>query len=1060
MADADRPLSGRNEGIENVHIRTFLIADVRGYTLFTQERGDEAATKLAMRFAQVAREVVEEHGGSVIELRGDEALAVFNSARQAILAATHAQDRFLEETVADPSFPLPVGIGLDAGEAVPMEAGYRGGALNLAARLCGRAGPGEIMASQGVVHLARKVDGVRYVDRGDLHLKGMTEPVRVFRAISEEGDPAERFRKLAPGQPRGGPAPLRLARRHPAMAIVVALALIAAVAVPTTIVLRGDSGEDAVEVGSNSVARMNAEDGSLEGAAELGQRPGASAIGFGSLWVAQPDNGRVARLDLENGSIVDTIDVGASPAGIAVGEGSVWVTNAGDGTVSRIDPDSNMESDVLDAGSRPLGIAVGDGALWVGDALGAELLRVDPLSGEAEAVPLAGQPSGVVFTPEGVWVSYTPAGIALVGLDDLSFTLTQDVGNGPTSVLAAFDSIWVANHLDNTVSRLDASAGTEQAKVQVGEGPSALVAAGGSVWVANEFDSSITSIDPSTNSGVPVPVGGATASLAADGGDDLWLAVGVSATEHRGGTLTVSSRVKMRESFYDPRTSLDPAVVVYNDPIWGQIISITNDGLLSFKKVGGADAATLVPDLASALPEVSADGLTYRFPLREGIRYSNGDPVRPEDFRHAVERTIALNPGDDDVAALYGAIEGAKACRKEPSTCDLSQAIVADAATVTFHLAHPDPDLQFKLAMPWAFPVPDSTPVEDQGLDPLPATGPYMIAEAGRDGLLLVRNPEFHEWSGAAQPDGFVNAIAWRFDEEPAGAFDRLNAGELDWMTDPLPPDDLRSLQTAHPEQVVPWLNASTLFVGFDVQSPPFDEERVRQALNYAIDRDYVVELWGGPTIFQPTCQILPPNLQGYEPFCPYNTREPESGVWSAPDLDQARALIEDADAIGGKITVLVPDETPSPGAVKTMAYIVEVLNGLDLPAKLKIVPAARFFDAVSAGEGQAWLSGWVSIYPSAHDFIDPQFSCGGFGNLSGYCSKTLDAAIGDAQQLQATDLAAANGAWIEIEHQLVEEAIWVPLANPVSTYAFSARTENIQVHPAWGILLSRLWVR
>jgi hypothetical protein len=107
MADDDRPLPGRPEGTEAVHIRTFLIADVRGYTLFTQERGDEAATKLAARFADVAREVVEEHGGSVIELRGDEALAAFNSARQAILAAAHAQDRFLEETLADPSFRFP-----------------------------------------------------------------------------------------------------------------------------------------------------------------------------------------------------------------------------------------------------------------------------------------------------------------------------------------------------------------------------------------------------------------------------------------------------------------------------------------------------------------------------------------------------------------------------------------------------------------------------------------------------------------------------------------------------------------------------------------------------------------------------------------------------------------------------------------------------------------------------------------------------------------------------------------------------------------------------------------
>ena len=1031
-------------------LRTFLIADIRGYTLYTQERGDEAAAKLAAKFADIAREGVEGRGGTLLELRGDEALCVFASAREAIRAAIELQERFVEATLEQPQLPLTVGIGLDAGEAVPVQGGYRGGALNLAARLCGQARAGEILASREVTHLARRVDGVRYEDRGSLSLKGLDDPVLVVRVAPEGVDPVERLRPYASPPP----SPPKTSRRWVVVGAILAVMALVAISIPLL------SSSDDVDIGTNSVARMNAEDGSLEGGSTaLGQRPGASAIGFRSLWVAQPDNGRVARLDLENGSIVDTVTVGTSPSGIAIGMGSVWVTNAGDGTVSRIDPGSNVESDTLDVGSRPSGIAVGDGALWVGDTLGAELLRVDPLSRETEAVPLDGQPSGVLFTPGGVWVSYAPAGIARVDPDDLSITLTQDVGNGPTAVLAAFDSIWVANRFDNTVSRLDPSTGTEQVKVPVGEGPNALVAAGGSVWVANEFDSSITSIDPTTDSGVAVPVGGAAASLAADGGDGLWLAVGLSATEHRGGTLTVSSADTMRASF-EGRRSLDPAVVVFNDSIGGQILSITNDGLLSFKKLGGADGTTLVPDLASALPEVSADGLTYRFPLREGIRYSNGDPVRPEDFRRAVERTIALWPLDEDlgpdVAVLYGAIEGTRACQKDPSTCDLSEAIVADREAVTFHLSRPDPDLQLKLAMPWAFPVPVTTPVMDQGLDPLPATGPYMIAEAGADGIDLVRNPEFHEWSGAAQPDGIVEAIGWRFDEEPAEAFDRLDAGELDWMTDP-PVEDLRSLQVAHPDQVVVRPNLASLSVGFNVRTPPFDDERVRQALNYAIDRNRVVEL-KGPTNAQATCQILPPNLQGYEPFCPF-TLDPESREWSAPDLDRARALIEDADAIGDKVTVWV---TPfRPEDIETIGYIVEVLNELGLRATREIVhDSHQYWGAVYAGEAQAFLTGWGSIYPSAHDFIYPQFSCGGFANPSGYCSKTLDAAIDEAQRLQATDPAAANSAWIEIEHRLVEEAVWVPLTNPVSTYAFSARTENVQVHPQYGILLSRLWVQ
>jgi WD40 repeat protein/DNA-binding SARP family transcriptional activator/class 3 adenylate cyclase len=182
-------------------INAFLVADVRGYTTFTQERGDEAAARLTARFAGVVREHVEARDGSVIELRGDEALAVFRSPRQAIRAAVELQAALLEATRGAPDLPLPVGIGLDAGEAVPVESGFRGGALNLAARLCSEAGPGEILGSQGLVHLARAVEGVRYLDRGELHLKGLSDPVRVLAIASEGSDVAEQIRSLLPTRP-------------------------------------------------------------------------------------------------------------------------------------------------------------------------------------------------------------------------------------------------------------------------------------------------------------------------------------------------------------------------------------------------------------------------------------------------------------------------------------------------------------------------------------------------------------------------------------------------------------------------------------------------------------------------------------------------------------------------------------------------------------------------------------------------------------------------------------------------------------------------------------------
>mgnify|MGYP001220311543 CR=1 FL=1 len=178
-------------------VLTFLIADLRGYTRFTDEHGDEAAGKLVTRFASVTEKVVGAREGQVIELRGDEALAVFSSARQALRAAVDLQQEFARATKADPSLPLKVGIGIDAGEAMPIKGGYRGAALNLAARLCSLAGPGETFASEGVVHLGRRMEGLAFVDRGDVRIKGLSDPVRVIQ-VAPEGELPEEPPPLQP----------------------------------------------------------------------------------------------------------------------------------------------------------------------------------------------------------------------------------------------------------------------------------------------------------------------------------------------------------------------------------------------------------------------------------------------------------------------------------------------------------------------------------------------------------------------------------------------------------------------------------------------------------------------------------------------------------------------------------------------------------------------------------------------------------------------------------------------------------------------------------------------
>jgi len=180
------PSAGRDEVAGE---RTFLIADVRGYTRFTHLRGDAAAARLAGRFALLARDAVEARGGRVIELRGDEALAVFVSAAAAVRAATDLVAVCAEEAAGDPDLPLTIGVGIDMGEAVPVEGGFRGAALNTAARLCSKADGGQVLVTPRVAAETSDAPWLQYLSRGMAELKGFDAPVELLEATIADTRP-------------------------------------------------------------------------------------------------------------------------------------------------------------------------------------------------------------------------------------------------------------------------------------------------------------------------------------------------------------------------------------------------------------------------------------------------------------------------------------------------------------------------------------------------------------------------------------------------------------------------------------------------------------------------------------------------------------------------------------------------------------------------------------------------------------------------------------------------------------------------------------------------------
>ena len=387
---------------------------------------------------------------------------------------------------------------------------------------------------------------------------------------------------------------------------------------------------------------------------------------------------------------------------------------------------------------------------------------------------------------------------------------------------------------------------------------------------------------------------------------------------------------------------------------------------------------------------------------------------------------------------------------------------------VTFHLARPDADLPFKLALPAAFPVPATIPTKDQGVAAVPGTGPYMISDARSRTVSLVRNPAFAEWSSAAQPDGFVDSIDWRFARPAEAAFDQLDRG-VDVFTDPPPSAPLAALLATHPDQVTLSPTFTTFFVGLDVAKPPFDDVRVRRALSYAIDRERIVELLGGQTAQDVSCQVLPPTYQGHVPYCPYTT-DAADGEWSGPDMERATALVKEARVGRTRVTVLTSDAGLPSGAVAVMRLVAETLDEIGVPARLKVLQdEADYFTTLTSAAGtdehpHVYFAGWAQDYPAASNFMVPLFACpseDSFNtfNTSGWCSRSLDQKMDAALRLYTTDPGASSRAWARVEHQVIREALVTPLANPLSRYAVAERVANVQVNPQWGLLLSRLWV-
>ena len=197
----------------------------------------------------------------------------------------------------------------------------------------------------------------------------------------------------------------------------------------------------------------------------------------------------------------------------------------------------------------------------------------------------------------------------------------------------------------------------------------------------------------------------------------------------------------------------------------------------------------------------------------------------------------------------------------------------------------------------------------------------------------------------------------------------------------------------------------------------PFDNVKVRQALNYATDRAAIIKAWGGPQVATPTCQILPPDFPGYEAYCPYTTN-PGDGKWHGPDMAKAQQLIAESGTKGQKVAVIC---TPDEASKAVCLYFVSLLKQLGYDSSIKVLSAAVEYPYVqdSSNKAQISFSYWYPDYPSGADWFDVVVGCNGFhpnstasANLSEFCDPTIQKMTEKAIQTSVTDQAAANQMW------------------------------------------------
>jgi peptide/nickel transport system substrate-binding protein len=488
-------------------------------------------------------------------------------------------------------------------------------------------------------------------------------------------------------------------------------------------------------------------------------------------------------------------------------------------------------------------------------------------------------------------------------------------------------------------------------------------------------------------------------------------------------------------AFTEDPNSLD-AALGYNLPAWQSLMNLYR-GLMIYE----GDRA--VPDMAADWPEISADGLTYTFKIKPGIKFHNGREVEAADFAYSLNRV--LDPNLASWANYYLiSIEGAQDVIDGNAT-EASGIKVLDKYTIQFKLTAPDMTFMNVLALPNNWVVPKEEVDKwgaDFGTHPM-GTGPFMLKEfVPGEKAVFVRNPDFfHE----GQP--YIDETVMYFGIEPSTALMRMEKGELDVLFgDMIPAADFPRLMTD--PVYSSWLyeepSMYTWWLGLNNKMAPLDNVLVRQALNLAIDREKAAKLTAGKG--KVLWAIYPSTAPGYQPdYKPYPY-----------DPEAAKAKLAEAGVSEGlELEILIGED---PLSATEAQSIQQDLAQVGIKVTIKQLADTVVYDMIVAGEGQTYINSWYMIQPDPADLINNLYMTDAGSNQDFYSNPKVDELA--LQALGEQDREKRLLMYKEIETLLMEDAVHVPLINGISFYMYNPRIQGFYSRSEYGPFFERMWIQ